>query len=253
MSFTVVIPARYQSTRLPGKPLADLVGMTMIQRVYEQAAKSEAQRVVVATDDERIRTAVLDFGGEVAMTRPDHPSGTDRVQEVCTQLQLGKDEIVVNVQGDEPFLPVSVINQVGTCLKQDSGAGVATLCVKISDAAELFDPNAVKVVRDVSNRALYFSRAPVPWHRDSFSSGQSLPADTEYYRHLGIYAYRVEILNAYVHWPRAAAEIAESLEQLRVMNNGVAIYCEEALVEVPPGIDTQADLEAARQYLAAES
>lgn len=252
MSFTVIIPARYESTRLPGKPLVDLAGLTMVQRVYERAAASDAARVVVATDDKRIFNTVAAFDGEVVMTQTDHESGTDRVQEVCAQLQLPDDAIVVNVQGDEPFLPVSIINQVAASLDSDCGAGIATLCTRISAAEELFDPNAVKVVRDVDSRALYFSRAPLPWHRDEFSHGKVLPANTSYYRHLGIYAYRVETLNAYRHWSRSEAEIAESLEQLRAMENGVVIRCEEALAAVPPGIDTEADLQQARDYLARE-
>ena len=252
MSFTVVIPARFQSVRLPGKPLADLGGCTMIERVYRRASQSSAEKCVVATDDTRIADAVMAFGGDVVMTRDDHPSGTDRVQEICESLQLGAEDIVVNVQGDEPFLPVAVIEQVAGNLAEHSPAGIATLCTRIQDERELFDPNTVKVVRNEREYALYFSRAPIPWHRREFAEHRGLPADTAYFRHLGVYAYRVETLSAYVDWPRAPAEEAESLEQLRALHHGVLIHCAQAAERVPPGIDTPADLEQARRLVAQE-
>lgn len=247
--FTVIIPARYSSTRLPGKPLLDLAGKTMIQRVYEQACKSDASRVVVATDDARIEQCVQGFGGAVCMTSANHESGTDRLEEVVNILGLDKDECVVNVQGDEPLIPASVINQVAKNL-QESGAAMSTLSEKIHHEHEAFDPNAVKVVSDVNGFALYFSRAPIPWNRDTFSSeGGALPQQPSLQRHIGIYGYRVSLLRQFVEWGPCALEQAESLEQLRAMWHGVKIHVEQAVESPPPGIDTPSDLLAVRQIL----
>ena len=168
MSFTVVIPSRYGSSRLPGKPLVQIAGKPMVQRVYQQAKQSNAGRVVIATDDQRIVSAADGFAAEVMMTSPEHDSGTDRLQEVVTQLQLDDDHIVVNVQGDEPLIPPAVINQVANKLLQNPQAGIATLVEKITDIETVFNPNAVKVTMDTNGKALYFSRAPIPWSRDSF-------------------------------------------------------------------------------------
>ena len=196
--FIVVIPARYASSRLPGKPLVDLLGKPMIQRVYEQASLSQASKVVVATDDERIERVVRDFGGEVCMTRADHLSGTDRVFEVADQLKLEDDACVVNVQGDEPLIPPSVIDQVAALL-ESSDASMATLCESIPTLTELLDPNIVKVVKSSLNQALYFSRAPIPFDRDNLPD--------EYvgggFRHIGIYAYQVSLLKKFVTWPES--------------------------------------------------
>jgi 3-deoxy-manno-octulosonate cytidylyltransferase (CMP-KDO synthetase) len=245
MSYTVVIPARYQSTRLPGKPLALIDERPMIQHVHERASHSQASRVIVATDDDRISAVVKSFGGDALLTRDDHVSGTDRIQEVASSLGLNESDIVVNVQGDEPLIPVAVIDQVADNLRRRPDIGMATLCTRITTAQELFDPNAVKVVMDSEGRALYFSRAPIPYHRDTFASGETvLPEDTEYYRHLGIYAYRVGILNRYPGWPQSSAEQAESLEQLRALDQGVSIHCELAVETVPAGVDTAEDLAA---------
>jgi 3-deoxy-manno-octulosonate cytidylyltransferase (CMP-KDO synthetase) len=252
MSFTVVIPARYASTRLPGKPLADIAGKPMVQWVYERACASAASEVVVATDDPRIESVARGFGARVCMTRPDHPSGTDRIEEVARALALGDDAIVVNVQGDEPLLPSAVINQVAANLARADTAGIATLCEPLSDSADLFNPNIVKVVADDAQLALYFSRAPIPWERDKFSAGQ--PAEDETIvaqRHLGIYAYRVAFLHDFVRWPPARLEQLEALEQLRAMANGVRIHVAPACEYVPPGVDTAADLEHVRSLLLA--
>jgi len=214
MSYIVVIPARSASTRLPGKPLLDIGGTPMIQRVVEQAARSGAERVVVATDDKRIADAVTDFGGEVVMTDANHPSGTDRLQEVAQKLGLDDAAVIVNVQGDEPLLPPSVIDQVAGNLASHSEAGIATLCERIHDLEMVMNPNAVKVIFDHQGMANYFSRAPIPWSREQFSSNlsQQLPAGAEYYRHIGIYAYRVGFLHIYVSWPPSLPEVTESLE-----------------------------------------
>jgi 3-deoxy-manno-octulosonate cytidylyltransferase (CMP-KDO synthetase) len=251
MSFTVVIPARYGSSRLPGKPLLDIAGKPMVQHVYERASESGAQRVIVATDDERIFSAASEFGAQVVMTSTEHVSGTDRIEEVCRHLQLGPSEIVVNVQGDEPLIPAAVIDQVAVNLARHEAAGIATLCEPVASAADLFNPNIVKVVADQQGYALYFSRAPIPWDRDAFAGGQ--PAGSEAVqarRHLGIYAYRVSLLRDFVSWPPAPVELVESLEQLRAMYHGTRIHVADALEQVPPGVDTEQDLAQVRQIIA---
>ncbi len=243
MKFTVVIPARYASTRLPGKPLADVAGQPMIQRVYAQALKSAADQVIVATDDARIADAVAAFGGQYCMTRSDHPSGTDRLQEVAAQLNLADDAIIVNVQGDEPLIPPQVINQVADNLASHPEAQVATLSEAIGSSEELFDPNAVKVVADANGLALYFSRATIPWDRDRFAAARELPETMRcWQRHIGIYAYRVGLLNRFVDWPQAPLEQIECLEQLRVLYQGERIHVAEACAPIPGGVDTPADL-----------
>ena len=239
MSFVVIIPARYASSRLPGKPLKDIAGMPMIQRVWQQAVKSGASRVVVATDDLRIQSVAEQFGAEVCMTREDHVSGTDRLQEVASALQLDDSQLVVNVQGDEPMIPPVVINQVVNNLADNSAAGVATLCEPIYSADDFHNPNVVKVVTNAAGLASYFSRAPIPWPRSDVVSVGDSPR-----RHIGIYAYRVCQLNAFVNWPVAPTEAAESLEQLRFLWNNVSIHVADAVADVPGGIDTEEDLKA---------
>ena len=250
MDFCVVIPARYGSSRLPGKPLLDIGGKPMVQRVYERACESAASRVVIATDDERIVEAASGFGAEVLMTSADHVSGTDRIEEVARQLALAADDIVVNVQGDEPLIPAVVIDQVAANLAANPTAGIATLCEPVLSAEDLFNPNIVKLVTDTQGMALYFSRAPIPWNRDEFARGRpanTAPVDAR--RHLGIYAYRVSLLHDFVQWPVAELEQQESLEQLRAMANGTRIHVAESLETVPPGVDTEADLELVRSIV----
>lgn len=252
MQFTVIIPARFGSTRLPGKPLRDIAGKPMIQRVWEQAGKSAAERVVIATDDPRIEAAALEFGAEVCMTRDDHPSGTDRLQEVAALLGLADDAIVVNVQGDEPLIPPAVINQVASNLAANTQAGVATLAESIETYGDLRNPNVVKLVTNQQSMALYFSRAPIPWPRDVIDGANAealLPSDYAFIRHIGIYAYRVKELNDFVTWPVAPIEATEKLEQLRFMWQGVAIHAAPALQPVPGGIDTEEDLQAVIRLL----
>jgi 3-deoxy-manno-octulosonate cytidylyltransferase (CMP-KDO synthetase) len=245
MQFIVVIPARYASTRLPGKPLRDIAGLPMIQRVWQQACKSDSARVVIATDDSRIQAAAAAFGAEVCMTRDSHVSGTDRLQEVAQQLGLADSQIIVNVQGDEPLIPPAVINQVAANLAANSQAGVATLCEPISSAQDFCSPNVVKLVADASGLARYFSRAPIPWPRDHFEDiRESLPEADLARRHIGIYAYRVAELTRFVSWPVAPIERAESLEQLRFIWNSVGIHVADAIESVPAGIDTEQDLES---------
>ncbi len=249
MGFSIVIPARFASSRFPGKPLADIAGKPMVQHVYEQALQSEAERVIIATDDERIAQVAKGFGAEVCITSADHPSGTDRLQEVVQRLGFYADDIVVNVQGDEPLVPPRVINQVAHNLRAEPEASIATLCEPISDLASVLNPNVVKVVADARGRALYFSRAPIPWPRDAFATEQGraqLPAGVNYQRHIGIYAYRVKLLNDFVRWAPAPIEETECLEQLRAMWNGAVIHVDVADELPPAGVDTPEDLERVR-------
>ena len=246
LQFRVAIPARYASTRLPGKPLRLLAGRPLIEHVYRRARVSGALEVVIATDDPRIRAVAEGFGATVCMTAPAHPSGTDRLAEVATRLGWPDDAIVVNVQGDEPGLPPALIQQVALSLATHPDAGIATACTRIHAPAEIFDPNAVKVVCDAQGYALYFSRAPIPWHRETFWDGGTgltdLPEQTAWFRHIGLYAYRVAVLRRYPQWSPAPAEQAESLEQLRALWHGIRIHVAEATEAPPPGVDTEADL-----------
>lgn len=241
MSFSVVIPARFGATRLPGKPLLDICGKPMIQHTFERAKASSADAVYVATDDERIREVAESFGAMVCMTASTHRSGTDRIQEVTTQLQLPESHIVVNVQADEPLIPPSVINQVALNLEAHPDVGIATLCEPISNQHEIDDPNAVKVVMSRQGRALYFSRSTIPWHASASAKNC--------HRHIGIYAYRVSVLNQFVHWPVSELELEEKLEQLRALYNDVAVHVAIANMQIPPGVDTQRDLEIVRAHL----
>jgi 3-deoxy-manno-octulosonate cytidylyltransferase (CMP-KDO synthetase) len=250
MAYTVVIPARYGSTRLPGKPLLDIHGKPMVQRVWEQACRSQAERVVIATDDQRIFNAAEEFGAQACMTSAEHPSGTDRLQQVVTELGLPDDHIVVNVQGDEPLIPPQVIDQVAVNLANNSEAGMATLCEEITALGDLTNPNVVKVVFDAKGMALYFSRAPIPWPRDAFMQAQdNMPDNGKWFRHIGIYAYRTRFLHEYVTWSPAPQETLEQLEQLRALHNGVSIHVAIAGAPVPGGVDTQADLDQVRRLL----
>jgi 3-deoxy-manno-octulosonate cytidylyltransferase (CMP-KDO synthetase) len=251
-AFTVVIPARYASTRLPGKPLQDIAGKPMIQHVWEQARRSTAQRVVVATDDARIVEACQAFGAEVLATRVDHNSGTDRLAEVASQLGLPADAIVVNVQGDEPLIPPAIIDQVAANLAAHPEAGIATLAEPIRDVQALFNPNVVKVAADLDGLALTFSRAPLPWARDAFAASRDqLPAGVPYRRHIGIYAYRAGFLHDFVAWGPCWLENTECLEQLRALWHGVRIHVADALEAPPAGVDTPEDLERVRRLLGA--
>ncbi|ENI4126999.1 3-deoxy-manno-octulosonate cytidylyltransferase [Vibrio fluvialis] len=246
MSFTVVIPARYQSTRLPGKPLADIAGKPMVQWVYEQAMQAGAERVIIATDDARVEQAVLAFGGTVCMTSPDHQSGTERLAEVVKLMGIEDDHIIVNVQGDEPLIPPSIIRQVADNLAARQ-APMATLAVEISHEDEVFNPNAVKVVTDKDGYALYFSRATIPWDRDNFAKDKTVVQPLM--RHIGIYAYRAGFINTYIQWPASQLEKIECLEQLRVLWYGEKIHVAVALEAPPAGVDTPEDLDAVRRIV----
>lgn len=259
MSFRVVIPARFASTRLPGKPLADIAGKPMIAHVWERARASRAAEVIIASDDERVLEAAVAFGADTERTSPDHPSGTDRIAEVAERRAWPDDCVVVNVQGDEPLLPESVVDQVAANLIANPDAGMSTLAEPIWERSRVFDPNVVKVVTRADGFALYFSRAPIPFDRSAFGGGAAAAgADTEvgsamsgpWRRHLGIYAYRVGLLRRFVTWAPAALEEIEMLEQLRVLHAGVGIHVADACAAVPAGVDTPDDLERVRALLA---
>lgn len=235
--FCIVIPARWQSSRLPGKPLLDIAGKPLLLRVCEQAQNANATQLVVATDDQRICDAVKSWGYEVVMTAVEHESGSDRVAEVANVMGWSDEQIIVNVQGDEPLIDPRAIQQVATNLANNPQAGIATLASPLSEPSELADPNAVKVVKDNQGMALYFSRAPIPWCRDS-GSGNLQQAR----RHIGIYAYRAGALRQITKLPVADIEKSESLEQLRAMAAGIRIHVEDACADTGPGVDTQADL-----------
>lgn len=252
MGFHVVIPARYASTRLPGKPLLDIGGTPMIQRVVERACASRADEVLVATDDARIAAAVHDPrrpGQRIAvLTEPDLPSGTDRVAAVAAMRGWSDDTLVVNVQGDEPFMPAALIEQAAELLDRDPAAGIATLATPLGSIAEFLDPNVVKVVTAQDGAALYFSRAPIPWSREGAPAG--LTSQTELagaLRHVGLYAYRVGVLKRITRLPPSALEQCEKLEQLRALENGVRIVVGRCVEQPAPGVDTAADLERARR------
>ncbi|AMN47278.1 3-deoxy-manno-octulosonate cytidylyltransferase (CMP-KDO synthetase) [Steroidobacter denitrificans] len=254
MAFNVVIPARYASTRLPAKPLLELGGRPMIQWVIEAALRSGAREVLVATDDVRIAAAAVDPrspGRSLAvMTRGDHPSGTDRIAEVAAVRGWDSHTIVVNIQGDEPLLPPVLVDQVAALLASDARADIATLCTPIEHLDEFLNPNVVKVVTADDGAALYFSRAPIPWYRESVvpqAGGAALPGRfTGAQRHLGIYAYRVAALRRLTGLPPGELEQAEQLEQLRALQGGMRLLVGMACTPPPVGIDTQADLERLR-------
>ncbi|WP_028239551.1 3-deoxy-manno-octulosonate cytidylyltransferase [Stutzerimonas azotifigens] len=249
-AFVVVIPARYSSSRLPGKPLQAIAGKPMIEHVWRQASRSAAARVVVATDDERILQACEGFGAEALLTSPAHNSGTDRLAEVAERLGLADDAIVVNVQGDEPLIPPTVIDQVAANLAANPQAAIATLAEPLDGVESLFNPNVVKVLSDARGMALTFSRAPLPWARDHFADDRtSLPEGVPYRRHIGIYAYRARLLRAFVAWGPCWLEDTERLEQLRALWHGERIHVADAIEPPPAGVDTPEDLARVRRLL----
>lgn len=251
-NFIVAIPARYGSTRLSGKPLRMIAGVPMIVRVAKRALQAGATQVVVATDDERIVDALAEQGVEVCMTRSDHASGSDRLAECVALYGWPPDTIVVNLQGDEPFAPAAGILEVAHALAEDN-APMATLATPITDVHELFDPNVVKLVCSSQGRAMYFSRAPLPWARDAFAADRNtLPEAVPFLRHIGIYAYRAGFLQQYAGLARTPLEQAESLEQLRVLEHGYPIAVRLTPEPFPPGIDTEADLRRAEAWLSSQ-
>ena len=251
--YKVVIPARYASTRLPGKPLRELLGKPMLQHVFESARSCTAAEVIIATDDARIESAARGFGAEVRMTSPEHASGTDRLAEVVEQMDWPDKVIVVNVQGDEPLMPPALIDQVAHDLAAHTAAAIATAATPLLAAGEFFDPNVVKVVTDRDGYALYFSRAPIPWDRDLLHDDvRALPIGIVPLRHIGIYAYRVGYLRRYAQMRPCPLEQAEQLEQLRALWYGERIHVAEAAQRPGPGVDTEDDLHIAEQLLRAQ-
>ncbi|MGO9514354.1 MAG: 3-deoxy-manno-octulosonate cytidylyltransferase [Steroidobacteraceae bacterium] len=246
--FHVVIPARFAATRLPGKPLLDIGGRPLIQWVWERACASGAASVIVATDDERIQQAVRAFGADCALTAPQHASGTDRIAEVAWARGLERDDIVVNLQGDEPLMPPAVVREVAAALSERPLVDIATAVAPIQSLAEFLDTSCVKALRGQHGQALYFSRAPVPWPREHVTAGRPT-VFAGAWRHIGLYAYRVHSLLQFASWPPTPLETTEHLEQLRALEQGMSIHL-MALTEAPPaGVDTPEDLERVRASL----
>ena len=253
MSFSVIIPARYASTRLQGKPLLDIHGHPMVYWTWRQACQSGAQRVVIATESEQVKQACEAFGAQVCLTSAHHQSGTERIAEVLAQLGIDDEEILVNLQGDEPMLPPRLIHQVAQALEGRQDVFMATLCEPIDDLDTLFSPHAVKVSRDIHHFAINFSRAPLPWARDEFEqTPKQMPTNWHYMRHIGLYAYRAGFVKRYVNWPECQLEQVERLEQLRVLWHGERILVEQAEVEAGIGVDTQAQLDKVRRLMQPE-
>ena len=242
-AFKVVIPARYGSSRLPGKPLLNIAGKPMVFHVCDRAKEAGAEQVVVASDDKRILDAVKDYGFDAVMTSPAHESGTERLAEVAEILQWKNEDIIVNLQGDEPLIPADYIKLVASSLALQTVAGIATLAAQISEVEEVFNPNAVKVVLDKQSYALYFSRAAIPWDREEFQHEKpaTVRADT-YLRHIGMYAYKVSFLQRYVQWESSVLEKIEMLEQLRILWEGEKILVAKVKQAPEAGVDTQEDL-----------
>ncbi|MGX2040085.1 3-deoxy-manno-octulosonate cytidylyltransferase [Methylocaldum sp. MU1018] len=250
-SFNIVIPARYGSSRLPGKPLLPLAGRPMIVHVCERALEAGGS-VIVATDDERIRDAVSHLPVRALITREDHASGTERIAEVAERLGWSDDDVVVNLQGDEPLMRPSLIRMLAAALANQHVAQVATLAAPIKSGREIFDPNAVKTVLDQNGCALYFSRAPIPWYRAGFSSASALlPEGFPYLRHIGIYAYSAGFLRRYVSWPASELEAVEALEQLRILWHGERILVLPVEEAPEAGVDTKDDLRRVDELLSA--
>lgn len=241
--FKVVIPARYGSTRLPGKPLLTIAGKPMIAHVCERAQEADAEDIVVATDDARIYQTVAELGIHAVMTAPDHQSGTERITEVARLCGWQGHDIIVNLQGDEPLIPPAYIRAVAAALAGQTQAGIATLAAVIIDPEEVFNPNSVKVVLNKAGYALYFSRAPIPWERGSFTqAGGKSSGQMPYLRHIGMYAYTVDFLNRYCQWEASALESVEALEQLRILWHGEAVLVKTVAKTPEAGVDTLEDL-----------
>jgi len=248
--FKVVIPARFGSTRLPGKPLLNIAGKPMIAHVCERALEANADEIVVATDDDRIFQTVASLGIKAVMTSSYHQSGTERIAEVARLCGWQGDEIIVNLQGDEPLIPPAYIRDVAIALANQSQAGIATLAAVIIDSEEIFNPNSVKVVLNKAGYALYFSRAPIPWERSSFTSAGGTPSgNIPYLRHIGMYAYTVDFLNRYCLWDASPLESIESLEQLRILWHGETVLVKTVDKTPAAGIDTQEDLLRVERFL----
>jgi len=248
MEFRVVIPARYQSQRFPGKVLVDINGKPMIQHVYERAVESGAESVVIATDDCRVQEVAEAFGATVCMTASDHESGTERLAEAVVALDYDDNDIVLNVQGDQPLIPSKAIQQVAQALDEHDNVKVASICYPIADVADLINPNVVKVVLNRRHFAMYFSRACIPWDRDKSASKAKLGLSGEHFAHVGLYAFRVGFLQEYLAWPASPLEEMEKLEQLRILWHGVRIHMCVSKQKLPPEVNTEQDLEQVLAY-----
>ena len=249
-NYKIVIPARYASSRLPGKPLIELSGKPMIQHTYERALETGVKDIVIATDDQRIFDVAKSFGADVIMTNPKHENGTERIAEVAEIKGWDKDDVLVNLQGDEPLVPKALIEQTAQGLLLNPEAGMSSICTQIENAEDAFDPNVVKVVLDCRGFAMYFSRAAIPWDRDLYKNGQdTLTQQMPVYRHIGMYGYRVSFLQEYSRMSQCPIEQVESLEQLRALWYGVKIHM--GITDTPPGhgVDTPADIERVEQLL----
>lgn len=248
VDFRIIIPARYDSTRLPGKVLLDIAGKPMLQHVYERSLDSGAESVVIATDDHRVSDVAEKFGAKVCLTSSDHQSGTERIAEAVEALEYDEDEIIVGVQADEPLIPPQAIREVAGNLAEHDNVKVATLCEPIVDVDNLFNPNSVKVILNRRGYAMYFTRSPVPWQQN-FDDKAKVDLGSGYYRHVGIYAYRVGFLQHYIEWTDCPLEALERLEQLRILWNGGRIHVGISKHKLPPGVDTEEDLAAIRAQL----
>lgn len=248
MEFRVIIPVRFNSARLPGKPLLDIAGKPMIQHVYERAKDSGAESVVIATDSDEIATVAEGFGAKVCMTLPDHQSGTERLSEAVEALEYDDDEIIVNVQGDEPLIDPALISQVARDLSEHEPVKVASICEPLQSVEDLTNTHVVKVVLNRRSFAMYFSRSPIPW-QSAISHHAQIDLSENYFRHVGLYAYRVGVLKDYINWTESPYEALESLEQLRVLWNGHKIHMSVSNKKLAPGVDTQEDLDRVRAIM----
>ena len=254
MDFHIIIPARFHSSRLPGKVLADIGGKPMLQHVYDQAEKSGATSVVIATDHEDVKKVAEKFGATVCMTHEGHSTGTERVAEAVNLLEYEDDDIIIGLQADEPFIAGSVVRQMAQDLADHENVKVTSICQLIDNVDDLFNPHITKVILNWRGYAVYFSRAPIPWERDEFTLGGERPKKLrgKHYRHIGIYAYRAGFLPQYCEMEPSDAEQMESLEQLRILWNGGRIHMTVVKEAIPSGIDTEDDLIRARQFYAEE-
>lgn len=248
MEFRVIIPARFDSTRLPGKVLANINGKTMLQHVYERAMESGADSVVIATDNAKVSKAAQGFGAKVCMTSTEHQSGTERIAEAALALDYAPDEIIVNVQADQPFILPHAIRQVAEDLEKYDNVKISSICERITHAADLFNPAVVKVVLNWRNYAVYFSRAAIPWDLEQFKNPEKAAPSDQHYKHVGLYAYRVSFLREYIEWPPSPLERMESLEQLRILWNGSRMHMVITKDRMPPEVNTPEDLEKAREF-----
>jgi 3-deoxy-manno-octulosonate cytidylyltransferase (CMP-KDO synthetase) len=250
MSFHIVIPARYASSRLPGKPLRTIAGKPMLAHVIESALQSDAEKIIVASDDQRIIELAASYPVQTCMTSVDHNSGTERIHEVIERFKLPDETIIVNMQGDEPLMPSACLNQVGHALAQHRDVEMATLSTPAESIEELFDWNVIKLVRDHADNALYFSRAPIPWDREAFMHKEpTLASFANFHRHIGLYAYRAGFVKRYIEWGSCDLEQIESLEQLRVLYHGHKIKVVDAEQIPGPGVNTEEELQRAEQLI----